>query len=132
FVPPVAAACAGARAVVVWSGLRTRHGEPFFHLSVARGGVERYAFTYDEGKIRESGRIPRTLRPDQYFGDPGDGTDDAERALLAAVGREFGVHLPRQALVHGRLHTCTGRSWTRPPKEGEGCLEVRVHVRRPC
>ncbi|MFH8442012.1 SMI1/KNR4 family protein [Streptomyces sp. NPDC018026] len=132
FVSPAAGACAGTRAVVVWSGLRTRHGEPFFHLSVARDGVERYAFTYDEGEIRESGEsgeIPRTLRPDQYFGDPGDGADDAERALLAAVGGEFGVHLPRQALVHGRLHTCTSRSWTRPPRDGESYLEVRVYMR---
>ncbi|WP_326646782.1 SMI1/KNR4 family protein [Streptomyces anthocyanicus] len=128
FVPPAAAACSGGRAVVVWSGLRTRHGEPFFHLSVARGGVEQYAFTYGEGEIRESGHIPEALRPDQYFGDPGDGADDAERALLAAVGREFGVHLPRQALVHGKLHTCTSRSWTRPPRDGEGYLEVRVHM----
>lgn len=128
FVPLAAAACSGGRAVVVWSGLRTRHGDPFFHLSVARGGVEQYAFTYGEGEIRESGHIPEALRPDQYFGDPGDGADDAERALLAAVGREFGVHLPRQALVHGKLHTCTSRSWTRPPRDGEGYLEVRVHM----
>ncbi|MET9352797.1 SMI1/KNR4 family protein [Streptomyces sp. NPDC006617] len=128
FVSPAAAACAGTRAVVVWSGLRTRHGEPFFHLSVARDGVEQYAFTYSEGEIRESGQIPGTLRPDQYFGDPGDGADDAERALLAAVGEEFGVHLPRQALVHGRLHTCTSRSWTRPPRDGESYVEVRVYM----
>ncbi|MEU4983143.1 SMI1/KNR4 family protein [Streptomyces sp. NPDC021969] len=128
FVSPAAAVCAGTRAVVVWSGLRTRHGEPFFHLSVARDGVEQYAFTYGEGQIRERGEIPRTLRPDQYFGDPGDGADHAERALLAAVGGEFGVHLPRQALVHGRLHTCTSRSWTRPPRDGESYVEVRMYL----
>jgi hypothetical protein len=70
FVSPAAAAGVGTRAVVVWSGLRTRHGEPFFHLSVARDGVEHYAFTYADEEIRKSGEIPRTLDPSRFFGEP--------------------------------------------------------------
>lgn len=59
FVSPAAAASAGTRAVVVWSGVRTWHGEPFFHLSVARDGAEQYAFTYADGEVRSSAVRPR-------------------------------------------------------------------------
>ncbi|MCZ9344016.1 SMI1/KNR4 family protein, partial [Streptomyces sp. TRM76130] len=59
FVSPGPAASAGTRAVVVWSGLRDWRGEPFFHLSVVRDGVEQYAFTYADGETRRSGTIPR-------------------------------------------------------------------------
>ncbi|MFE9768242.1 SMI1/KNR4 family protein [Streptomyces sp. NPDC005808] len=123
---PAAAASAGTRAVVVWSGLRAWHGEPFFHLSVARDGVEQYAFTYADGEVRTSGELPRALDPSRFFGDPEEGAD-AERSLLEAVAREFGVTLPRHAIVHGRLHTFTTRSWTRPPRNGETYTVIRMH-----
>ncbi|MBO8190157.1 SMI1/KNR4 family protein [Streptomyces oryzae] len=126
FVSPAAAAGAGTRAVVVWSGLRGWDGEPFFHLSVARDGAEQYAFTYADGEIRQSGKIPRALDPSRFFGDPEDGAG-AERRLLEAVGEEFGACLPRHALVNGRLHTFTTRSWTRPPREGERYLVIRMN-----
>ncbi|MEE1942914.1 SMI1/KNR4 family protein [Streptomyces sp. TRM 70361] len=130
FVSPAAAASEGGRAVVVWSGLRTGQGESFFHLSVARDGAERYAFTFADGEVLRNGEIPRALDPGRFFGDPaGGGTGhgaDTERLLLEAVAREFGVTLPRHALVHGRLHTFTTRSWTRPPRDGEGYLVIRV------
>ncbi|WP_217255054.1 SMI1/KNR4 family protein [Streptomyces sp. AC602_WCS936] len=126
-VSPAAAASAGTRAVVVWSGLRKRHGEPYFHLSVAQDGAERYAFTFEEGETRRDGEIPPALDPDRFFGDRADSTD-AERALLEAVGREFGAHLPRHALAHGRLHTFTSRSWTRPPRDGETYLVFHTYV----
>ncbi|MCC3651017.1 SMI1/KNR4 family protein [Streptomyces sp. S07_1.15] len=123
FVSPSAVAAAGARAVVVWSDLRTRHGEPLFHLSVAREGAERYAFTCADGEVRQSGRIPPALDPSRFFGTVAavgpEGGAEAERPLLEAVAGEFGVHLPRHAIVHGRLHTFTSRSWTRPPRDGE-------------
>ncbi|WP_037681069.1 SMI1/KNR4 family protein [Streptomyces albus] len=118
FVSPAAAASAGTRVVVVWSDLRTRHGEPFFHLSVARDGAEQYAFTCVDGQVRRSGEIPPVLDPSRFFGGP-EGGAEAERPLLEAVAGEFGVHLPRHAIVHGRLHTFTSRSWTRPPRDGE-------------
>ncbi|MGY5055555.1 SMI1/KNR4 family protein [Streptomyces sp. 900105755] len=126
FTSPAAAASGGTRAVVVWSGLRTRHGKPFFHLSVARDGVEEYAFTYAEGEIQKSGEIPPALDPSRFFGDSEDGTE-SERSLLEAVGGEFGVHLPRHTIVNGRLHTFATRSWTRPPSDGETYAEVRMH-----
>ncbi|MGW0832063.1 SMI1/KNR4 family protein [Streptomyces prunicolor] len=126
FVSPAASASAGTRAVVVWSGLRSQHGKPFFHLSVARDGAEQYAFTYTDGEIRQSGEIPQALTPSRFFGDLGDAAE-AERPLLEAVSEEFGTSLPRHALVKGRLHTFTTRSWTRPPKDGEGYLVIRMH-----
>jgi hypothetical protein len=118
FVSPAAGASPGTRAVVVWSGLRTWHGEPFFHLSVARDGAEQYAFTYADGEIRENGEIPGALDPSRFFGALEEGAE-VERSLLEAVAGEFGVHLPRHAIVNGRLHTFATRSWTRPPRNGE-------------
>ncbi len=126
FVSPAEAASTGTRAVVVWSGLRTRHAEPFFHLSVARDGAEQYAFTYADGGIHKSGEIPRALDPSRFFGDMEDGAE-AERSLLEAVTGEFGACLPRHAIVNGRLHTFTARSWTRPPKDGETYTVIRIH-----
>ncbi|MFD9325741.1 SMI1/KNR4 family protein [Streptomyces sp. NPDC060065] len=126
FVSPASAASAGTRAVVVWSGLRTWHGEPFFHLSVARDGVEQYAFTYADGEVRPSGEIPGALAPSRFFGDLEDGVG-AERSVLEAVAGEFGVSLPRHAIVNGRLQTFATRSWTRPPKDGETYAVIRMH-----
>ncbi|MFE1029694.1 SMI1/KNR4 family protein [Streptomyces sp. NPDC058818] len=125
FVSPAPAAGAGTRAVVVWSGLRTWHGEPFFHLSVARNGIEQYAFTYMDGEVRRSGKIPLALEPSRYFEHP-EGSE-RERSLLEAVSGEFGVRLPRHALMHGRLPTFTTRSWTRPPANGETYVVIRMH-----
>ncbi|MFF0448772.1 SMI1/KNR4 family protein [Streptomyces sp. NPDC004609] len=124
FVSPAAAAGAGTRAVVVWCGLRT--GQPFLHLSVARDGAEQYAFTYADGKAGSSGEIPRALDPGRFFGGPEDGAE-AERLLLEAVTGEFGACLPRHAIVNGRLHTFATRSWTRPPREGEAYVVIRMH-----
>ncbi|ORT57165.1 SMI1/KNR4 family protein [Streptomyces sp. CB03238] len=126
FVSPASAASAGTRAVVVWSGLRTWHGEPFFHLSVARDGVDQYAFTYAAGEVRQSGEIPRALDPSWFFGDLGDGAE-AERSLLEAVTGEFGTCLPYHAIVNGRLHTLATRSWTRPPRDGETYAVIRMN-----
>ncbi|PPS70654.1 MULTISPECIES: SMI1/KNR4 family protein [Streptomyces] len=125
FVSPAVSAAAGARAVVVWSGLRTRHRQPFFHLSVARDGAEQYSFTYADGEVRSSGEIPAALEPSRFFGDP-EGGAGVERSLLEAVAEEFGARLPRHALVNGRLHTFVTRSWTRPPGDGETYAVIRV------
>ncbi|MEU7203985.1 SMI1/KNR4 family protein [Streptomyces sp. NPDC045470] len=118
FISPAAAASAGTRAVVVWSGLRAHHGQPFFHLSVAQDGTEQYAFTYVDGETHRTGRIPRALDPDRFFASREEATE-AERPLLEAVADEFGARLPRHAITNGRLHTFTTRSWTRPPENGE-------------
>lgn len=104
--------------MVVWSGLRTWRGEPFFHLSVAQDGAEQYAFTYADGETHRIGQIPPALDPDRFFGSREEGTE-AERSLLEAMTGEFGVQLPRHAITNGRLHTFTTRSWTRPPGNGE-------------
>ncbi|NEA65238.1 SMI1/KNR4 family protein [Streptomyces sp. SID12488] len=126
FVSPAAAASEGTRAVVVWSGLRTWHGDPFFHLSVARDGTEQYAFTYADGEIRQSGEVPQALDPNRFFDTLEDGAE-VERSLLEAVAGEFGACLPRHAIVNGRLHTFTTRSWTRPPMDGETYAVIRMH-----
>ncbi|WP_405892685.1 SMI1/KNR4 family protein [Streptomyces sp. NBC_00104] len=126
FVSPASAASAGTRAVVVWSGLRAGHGEPFFHLSVARDGAEQYAVTYADGEVRSTGEIPGALDPSRFFGDLEDGAE-VERSLLRAVTGELGAFLPRHAVVNGRLHTFTTRSWTRPPRDGESYMVIRMH-----
>ncbi|GAA3587779.1 hypothetical protein GCM10022295_81560 [Streptomyces osmaniensis] len=130
FVSPAASAGVGSRAVVVWCGLRTWHGEPFFHLSVGRDGAEQYAFTYAEGEVRQGGEIPAALNPSRFFHDLDDSVE-AERSVLEAVSGEFGVQLPRHAIVNGRLHTCTSRSWTRPPRDGETYTVIRLHQSAP-
>lgn len=126
FVSPAAAASAGTRAVVVWSGLRSWHGEPFFHLSVAQDGTEQYAFTYADGEIRRTGETPRALDPNQFFG-PREEAAKAERPLLQALTGEFGVQLPRYAIMNGRLHTFTTRSWKRPPENGEAYAVITMN-----
>ncbi|MET9335755.1 SMI1/KNR4 family protein [Streptomyces cellulosae] len=118
FVSPAASASSGTRAVVVWADCSARHDEPFFHLSVARDGVEEYAFTYAEGELRRTGDVPPALNPDGSLSSA-EATPEAERPLLRAVAEHFDVRLPRHALLNGRLHTLVSRSWTRPPKDGE-------------
>ncbi|MGW4874007.1 SMI1/KNR4 family protein [Streptomyces chartreusis] len=130
FVSPAAGASTGTRAVVVWCGLRKWHGEPFFHLSVARDGVEQYAFTYADGGVLQSGAIPPALTPSRFFGDLEDPVE-VERALLDAVGGEFSAHLPRHAIVNGRLHSFATRSWTRPPRDGETYGVIRLYSSVP-
>ncbi|MGZ9932638.1 SMI1/KNR4 family protein [Streptomyces sp. NC-S4] len=122
---PAAASGAGTRAVVVWCGLRDWRGEPFFHLSMARDGAERYAFTYADGEVHRTGEIPGALDPDRFFGSQAERAG-AERSLLEAVADEFGVRLPRHALTAGRLHTFTTRSWRRPPGDGEGYAVITL------
>ncbi|MFF3885497.1 SMI1/KNR4 family protein [Streptomyces sp. NPDC001914] len=131
FVSPAAGAAGGTGAVVVWSDLGARHGDPFFHLSVARHGAEVYAFTYAGGEVRRrSGEIPEALDPDRFFGGPEDSAG-TERRLLEAVAAEFGVHLPRHAIRVGRLHTFTTRSWTRPPGDGEAYVVIQMNRGEP-
>ncbi|MFI1825509.1 SMI1/KNR4 family protein [Streptomyces sp. NPDC020412] len=124
FVSPAAEASAGTRAVVVWSDLRS-DSEPFFHLSVAQNGIEQYAFTYEDGRVRRTGAIPAALDPDRFFGS-GEDVVQAERSLLEAVTGEYDAHLPRHAIRQGRLHWLTTRSWTRPPADGESYVVVSV------
>ncbi|MEV0532912.1 SMI1/KNR4 family protein [Kitasatospora sp. NPDC050463] len=130
--PAAAASRGGGRAVVVWS-------EPaggLFHLSVADGGAECYAFTVQGPEIRRTGgAIPPALDPERLLCPPAHGPQDesqhgpqreGERRALAAVAAEFGVSLPRFALTEGRLHTFTTRSWTRPPGPGETYVVATV------
>ncbi|CAM5702041.1 cell wall assembly protein [Streptomyces badius] len=74
--------------------------------------------------MRRTGQIPPDLDPGRFCTSREGpvGTAEAigtERALLEAIADEFGVHLPRHAITRGRLHTCTTRSWTRPPQDAE-------------
>jgi hypothetical protein len=83
--------------------------------------TERYAFTLHDARIRRSGEIPPALDPDHLFAGGFD-----ERRVLDAIATEFGVSLPRFAMTHGRLHTFTTRSWTRPPGPGETYTVITV------
>ncbi|WP_030786683.1 SMI1/KNR4 family protein [Streptomyces sp. NRRL S-920] len=139
FVSPAAAASRHGRAVVVW-GEADRYGEgALFHLSVAERGEQQYAFTVRGNRCERSGEIPQDLDPARLFptirdrrphdggGMQRDGGSDSERdgglpgeaTALTAIAAAFGVTLPRYALDHGRLHTFTTCSWTRPPGPGE-------------
>ncbi|CAL9582309.1 hypothetical protein SUDANB9_05027 [Streptomyces sp. enrichment culture] len=121
FRSPVVAASAGGRAVVVWCdrGPGDPEGPPVaFHLSVAEGGTELYAFTVRGTETERSGAIPEALDPDRLFGPGADGVG-GERRVLDALYGELGLALPRFALTRGRLPAFTTRSWTRAPREGE-------------
>ena len=52
-------------------------------------------------------------------------------SALAAVTREFGVRLPRHAIVSGRLHTFSTRSWTRPPRPDEPYAVITIILSAP-
>ncbi|MFI5567457.1 SMI1/KNR4 family protein [Streptomyces sp. NPDC051740] len=127
FVSP-AAASRGGRAVVLWIR-RGRDDVPaVFHLSVAEGGEELYAYTLRGTDVERTGPVPEALDPEQLL----HGVDEAdrERCLLAAVHDEFGLSLPRHALAEGILPHLTTRSWNRAPREGESYAYVTVHVGR--
>ncbi|CAM5271416.1 SMI1/KNR4 family protein [Streptomyces narbonensis] len=129
--PGEAASCSG-RAVVVWRDPRSssQADRPAaFHLSVAEGGEELYAFTVRGAEIRRSGSIPEALDPARLF-RPEDDEADSERRLLQALHTELGLSLPRFALTRGRLRTFTTRSWTRAPGPGEGFAYFRFERHR--
>lgn len=129
FISPGQPASHGTRAVVVWSEPARGHGDlGLFHLSVAEDGQEKYAFTVHGTTIRRSGTIPATLDPDRFIPQTPDEPVSGrlgERRALEAIAAEFQVRLPRFALTHGRLHTFTTRSWTRPPGPGETYTVIR-------
>ncbi|MFF7215192.1 SMI1/KNR4 family protein [Streptomyces sp. NPDC008238] len=131
FVSPVAAASGTGRALVVWSAPGTRFdGTPdVFHLSMAEGGEERYAFTVRRTEVSSSGYVPEAFEPGRLF-TPEDFHPEGELRALRAVAEQFGVSLPRFALTRGRLHTFRTRSWTRPPAPGETYLAVSVTAHR--
>ncbi|MEU0056163.1 SMI1/KNR4 family protein [Streptomyces sp. NPDC006334] len=121
FLSPARAASSSGRAVVVWRDPRASSpgGPPAsFHLSVAEGGEELYAFTVRGTEIRRSGAIPDALDPANWCCS-GDAELAWEADMLAALHSELGLSLPRFALTRGRLSTFTTRSWTRAPQAGE-------------
>ncbi|MER7760167.1 SMI1/KNR4 family protein [Streptomyces sp. NPDC097619] len=133
FVSPAPAASTAGRAVVVWR--EPRHGfadgtPPAFHLSVAEGGREVFAFTVRAGETVRSGEIPTGLDPERLF-RPQDTERENERRALRALHTELGLDLPRFALTQGSLRTFTTRSWTRPPHEGERYASLTFVRTRP-
>ncbi|KAA6212923.1 SMI1/KNR4 family protein [Streptomyces albofaciens JCM 4342] len=130
FVSPAVAASRHGRAVVVWAAADRFDRGALFHLSVAEHGAQRYAFTVLGERCERSGEIPQALLPERLFPEVRDGGRYAQRHgeadALAAVAAAFGVTLPRFALGHGRLHSFTTRSWTRPPGPGEGYAVITM------
>ena len=121
FVSLAPAASTAGRAVVVWREPRrsSPEGNPAaFHLSVAEGGEEVFAFTVRGTELERSGTIPSALDPVRLF-RPEDTEPENERRVLEALHTELGLSLPCFALTRGRLSTFTTRSWTRAPREGE-------------
>ncbi|MEX3105987.1 SMI1/KNR4 family protein [Streptomyces sp. ST1015] len=123
FVSPAPAASFGTRAVAVW---READGSALFHLSVAEDGAERYAFTVRGDEVRRTGAIPASLDAGPVGEWLADERRVGERRVLEFLAGEFGVRLPRHALLHGRLHTLVPRPWARPAGPGEGYADVTV------
>lgn len=136
FTSPAAAASRHGRAVVVWASSDEFGRGALFHLSVAELNTERYAFTVLGERCDRSGEIPQDLDPDHLFPEVRSGGGQnrelpGEAAALAAIATTFGTTLPRFALDHGRLHTFTTRSWTRPPGPGETYTVITFGPPRP-
>ncbi|UNO38483.1 SMI1/KNR4 family protein [Streptomyces sp. MST-110588] len=139
FTSPAVAASRHGRAAVVWAAPDEFDRGALFHLSVAEHGTQRYAFTVLGERCERLGEIPQELAPErlfpQIFPQIRDGGQDRERrgeaAALAAIAAAFGVTLPRFALTHGRLHTFTTRSWTRPPGPGETYAVITIGSSHP-
>lgn len=128
FVSPAAAASRDGRAVVLWVR-RGRDDVPaVFHLSVAEGCEELFAYTLRGTDVERTGPVPEALDPERVLHAVDEA--DRERHLLAAVQDEFGLSLPRHALAEGVLPHLTTRSWNRAPREGESYAYVTVHVGR--
>ncbi|MFE1508123.1 SMI1/KNR4 family protein [Streptomyces sp. NPDC058726] len=127
FVSPAAAASCDGRAVVLWVRRGRDGGLAVFHLSVAEGGEEQYAYTLRGTDVERSGPVPGVLDPERVLRDVRE--TDRERCLLAAVQGEFGLSLPRHALVEGVLPRLTTRSWNRAPREGEVYAYATFQVR---
>ncbi|MER7988159.1 SMI1/KNR4 family protein [Streptomyces noursei] len=133
FQSPARAASSSGRAVVVWRNPRRPNpgDEPAaFHLSVAEGGEERYAFTMRGTEIQRSGTIPEALDPARLC-HPEDTELDRELRMLRALHTELGLSLPRFALTQGKLPTFTTRSWTRAPRADEGFAYAYMGFPRP-
>lgn len=124
FVSPAAAASRDGRAVVLWARRGRDGGLALFHLSVAERGEELYAYTLRDSDVERSGPVPAALDPDRVL--HGIGEADHHRRLLTAVAREFGLSLPRHALVEGILPQLTTHSWNRAPREGEPYAYARI------
>ncbi|AIA08089.1 SMI1/KNR4 family protein [Streptomyces noursei] len=133
FQSPARAASSSGRAVVVWRDPRRRSpgDDPSaFHLSVADGGKELYAFTVQGTEIQRSGTIPEALDPARLF-HPEDTEPDRELRMLRALHTELGLSLPHFALTQGKLHTFTTRSWTRAPRADEAFTYVHISLGQP-
>ncbi|MCF4135913.1 hypothetical protein L1856_01815 [Streptomyces sp. Tue 6430] len=128
FVSPAAAASRDGRAVVLWAHGTRDGGLAVFHLSVAERGEQSYAYTLRGTHVERSGPVPEALDPDRVL--RGVGETDRERCLLAAVQDEFGLSLPRHALVEGMLPQLTTRSWNRAPREGEVYAYATIRLGR--
>ncbi|OPC77181.1 hypothetical protein B4N89_42280 [Embleya scabrispora] len=142
----------GARAVAVWCVPGSRRGAdgpwepPAFHLSVARHGEIEYALTVtmppvfaatEDGPARTPvvtrvGTLPRAFDPDTMLAEvAAAGSEERERRpgedhMLRATADEFGVTLPRHALLHGRLHSFETVSWSREARPGDTWLSIRT------
>ncbi|WP_439678649.1 SMI1/KNR4 family protein [Embleya sp. MST-111070] len=140
----------GARAVAVWCvpGSRLEPGGPWeppaFHLSMARDGEIEYALTVtmppilaatEDGPARtpvvtRAGTLPRAFDPDTMLAEVATaGSEERDRRpgedhMLRAIADEFGVTLPRHALLRGRLHSFETVSWSREARPGDRWLSI--------
>ncbi|NUP31056.1 MAG: SMI1/KNR4 family protein, partial [Streptomycetaceae bacterium] len=147
---PASLATPDGRAVAVWctSGRRPQtqeRAEPFsFHVSVARGGELEGALTVEPPHhgtephhqvVHRVGTLPEAFDPSGLLAVAAESVESAasadageatHRRVLQAVADEFGVTLPRFALLQGRLHSFETISWSRGPRAGDRWISITV------
>jgi len=141
---PASRATPDGRAVALWCtfGRRPRAHEPAesfsFHVSVARGGELEYALTVEPPErgteprhpvVHSVGTLPQAFDPNTLPAESTEYADAREathRGVLQAVADEFGVTLPRFALLQGRLHSFETISWSRGPRAGDRWISITV------
>lgn len=145
---PASLATPDGRAVAVWCTTGRQPpaqgpAEQFsFHISVARGGELEGALTVESPHhgtepqrpplVHRVGTLPEAFDPNRLqvasveSARSMDACEATHRRVLRAVANEFGVTLPRFALLQGRLHAFETISWSRGPRAGDRWVGITV------
>ncbi|MFJ2740623.1 SMI1/KNR4 family protein [Streptomyces sp. NPDC087440] len=114
FVSPAPSASAGGRRAIAVRADRWGGRPPLLHVSSARNGTMRYAFTLrgDGPAETGTGEVPAGLLPAAHTPFAAAGAH-----VLDALAARYGISLPRFALATGRLHSFAAPPWVPLPPE---------------